>query len=179
MDLRVIATTNRDLAREVAEGRFREDLYYRLNVFPIALPPLRERPQDIPVLAEHFLKKHAARNGRAVRRIHPEAMALLQREPWRGNVRELENAIERALLLADGEELLPRHFVFDRVVHTGDRPCQAVAGTTVWEMERDLILKTLEELGGNRTHAAQRLGISIRTLRNKIREYRQAGYPVP
>jgi two-component system response regulator FlrC len=179
VDARVIATTNRDLGREVAEGRFREDLFYRINVFPIEIPPLRERRADIPLLVRHFVKKHALRHGKQIDHVQEDVLFLLSQESWRGNVREIENAVERAVLLAEGKELLPAHFAADGVARLGAKPVHGKAGNSVWEMERDLILKTLDEMGGNRTHAAGRLGISLRTLRNKIREYRDAGYPVP
>ncbi|RMH36107.1 MAG: sigma-54-dependent Fis family transcriptional regulator [Nitrospirae bacterium] len=171
VDIRVIATTNRSLIQEVQAGRFREDVYYRLSVVPITLPPLRERPEDIEVLAEHFVKQSCARNGRPMVKLTKEAVAYLTSRPWRGNVRELENVIERGVLLAQSGSLRPEHLTFETVAVTS-APDMTFSGT-VWEMERQLILKTLDRLGGNRTHAARALGISIRTLRNKLREYRQ------
>lgn len=179
LDIRVIATTNRPLWGEVEAGRFREDLYYRLNVFPIHLPPLRDRISDIPLLVAHFIAKGAVRNQREVTSISKEAILRLMGQEWRGNVRQLENVVERAVLLAGGGPIGEEHLLFE-----GGMPGRAIApvqhhaappagGTTLWEAERKLILETLEQVGGNRTHAARGLGISIRTLRNKLREYRE------
>lgn len=204
VDIRVIATTNRSLRSEVDRGRFREDLYYRLNVFPILLPPLRERRTDIPVLARHFVETAAARNGLPVPLLSEAASEAIAARPWKGNVRELENVVERAVLLASGGTIQPDHFQFDESQHTGvsqvamasggspadsrpawppapstgsDEATGASSGGSLWEMERELIFKTLAKVNGNRTHAAKVLGISIRTLRNKLREYRQQGEP--
>jgi len=183
IDIRVIATTNRSLRREVEAGRFREDLYYRLNVFPITVPPLRTRPGDIALLARHFVPTACTRNGLPIAPIAEEALAELATRPWRGNVRELENAVERAVLLARGTAIEPHHFQFEEIgvptpddaAETGGQqePILATASGSLWAMERDLIMNTLATVNGNRTHAAKRLGISIRTLRNKLREYRQ------
>jgi DNA-binding NtrC family response regulator len=180
VNIRVIATTNRSLRQEVEQGRFREDLYYRLNVFPITLPPLRERPRDIPVLAGHFVRATASRNGLAVPRLSEAALTVLLGRVWKGNVRELENAVERAVLLAGGQEIGPEHVTVEEQAMGMVGMSLASASTSVlqtngslWEMERDLIMQTLERVKGNRTHAAKALGISIRTLRNKLREYRQ------
>ncbi|MBI3803001.1 MAG: sigma-54-dependent Fis family transcriptional regulator [Nitrospirae bacterium] len=173
LDIRVIAATNRPLWEEVKAGRFREDLYYRLNVFPLRLPPLRQRIVDIPLLADHFIKKGSFKNGKAVLSISPEALSHLMRQEWRGNVREFENVIERAVLLCDQGVIRPDHLLFEEAFEPkAERP--ALRATTVWEAERGLILETLERVGGNRTHAARLLGISIRTLRNKLKEYRTA-----
>lgn len=183
VDIRVIATTNRPLRAEVDQGRFREDLYYRLNVFPILLPPLRERRADIPVLARHFASTAAVRNGLPVPVLSEAAVAILMDRPWKGNVRELENAVERALLMASGGTIEPDHFRLDEdgpSVTPVTPPVGPVDGSgsgSLWEMERDLIFKTLAGVKGNRTHAAKVLGISIRTLRNKLREYRQQSAP--
>ena len=185
IDIRVIATTNRSLRREVEVGRFREDLYYRLNVFPITVPPLRARPDDIALLARHFVPTACVRNGLPVASIADDAVAALTSRPWRGNVRELENAVERAVLLARGKAIEPRHFQFDdsapaiaasEPASTAPAAQDVQAGASsgsLWAMERNLIMTTLTTVNGNRTHAAKRLGISIRTLRNKLREYRQ------
>jgi len=171
VDVRVIVTTNRNLAQEVQAGRFREDVYYRLSVMPFTLPPLRDRPEDIQLLAEQFALRSFRRNHRSWQGISDEAMMYLKSRPWRGNVRELENVIERGVLLADNGSLQVEHFQFDEPTLTSG-PTHAPTGT-IWEMERDLILRTLEAHKGNRTHAAKTLGISIRTLRNKLREYRE------
>jgi len=187
LDIRVIATTNRPILQEVEAGRFREDLYYRLNVFPLQIPPLRDRIADIPLLAEHFSKKIAQRNHRDPLTISTEAIALLITRPWRGNVRELENTMERGYLLAgNSKTILPEHLgLLDPRVATGKEPISqngtlpASGKVTLWEAERDLILETLEKMDGNRTHAARRLGISIRTLRNKLKEYRSLSSSEP
>jgi len=176
VEARVVAITNRDLAEAVAAGSFREDLYFRVHVLPMVIPPLRERPGDIPLLANHFLARFNAQAGKNIRRFDDEALELLARHEWRGNVRELENRVERAVLLADGEVILPRQLGLTPRSEVRATPGQAVLfrpGTTVWEMERQLIMGTLSEVNQNRTRAAELLGISIRTLRNKLREYRQ------
>ncbi len=172
LDIRVIATTNRPLLEEVKAGRFREDLYYRLNVFPLQLPPLRHRLSDIPLLVQHFLQEGARKNRKPAHSVSPEALSLLTAQEWRGNVRELENVIERAVILAEEGTVTPEHLLFPGSTPTRTERT-STDGLTVWEAERNLILETLEQYGGNRTHAARALGISIRTLRNKIREYRQ------
>ncbi len=170
IDIRVIATTNRPLLEEVKAGRFREDLYYRLNVFPLQIPPLRERLSDIPFLVEHFIKLGAAKNKKPETMITPEALSVLKSMPWPGNVREFENIMERALLLSEGKAITPDHLLFpENSPEQGSNVSTDI--TTVWEAERSLILDTLNQVSGNRTHAARQLGISIRTLRNKLREY--------
>ncbi len=171
VDVRVLVTTNRNLAQEVQAGRFREDVYYRLSVMPFTLPPLRDRPEDIQLLAEFFAHRSLQRNHRTWNGISDEAMLYLKSRPWRGNVRELENVIERGVLLAGDGPIQVEHFQFEEPA-LGICSSQAPSGT-IWEMERDLILRTLEQHHGNRTHAARTLGISIRTLRNKLREYRE------
>jgi DNA-binding NtrC family response regulator len=194
VNIRVLATSNRDLSKAVKEGVFREDLLYRLNVVNLKLPALRERPADILTLAEHFVKKYAAANGVPERPLAAEARRRLQLHPWPGNVRELENAMHRAVLLATGPEIdveairLPDGqplavsaggSVSERAVQAADAITRAFVGKTVAEMEQALILDTLTHCLGNRTHAANILGISIRTLRNKLKEYGDAGVPVP
>ena len=239
VDIRLIATSNRDMEQAVKAGEFREDLYYRLNVINVRLPALRERPLDIPVIAEHFARKYAEVNGMPQRPLSPEALALLQAHHWRGNVRELENAMHRAVLLAhgatietsaimlSGQSMAPEGF---RAAPTlapplssgygghhgapyGSPPPQmaqphspglpggygrmsqpqpvpvtppgqvaqpsGMVGRTVADVERDLIIETLGHCLGNRTHAANILGISIRTLRNKLKQYSEEGVPVP
>jgi two-component system, response regulator FlrC len=193
VDIRVIATSNRDLAQAVREGTFREDLLYRLNVVNLRLPSLRERPSDVVLLAEHFAKKYAAANGVPERPLSTEARRRLQAHAWPGNVRELENAMHRAVLLADGPEIdegavrlpdgqplaPPAGGVAARAAQAADAAARAFVGRTVAEMEQELILHTLTHCLGNRTHAANILGISIRTLRNKLKEYSDAGVDVP
>ena len=176
IDVRVIATTNENLREAVEKGKFREDLFYRLNVIPITIMPLRERKEDIPALVEHFLSRNGTK-GTARREIaiSQEAQALLLKYDWKGNVRELENFIERAALVCEGDVIEPRHFFLDGTVKPRSESKDVPVGSTLREMERQLILKTLEEVGGNRTHAAKILGVSIRTLRNKLNEYRADG----
>jgi two-component system response regulator FlrC len=179
VNIRVIATTNRALYREVEQGRFREDLYYRLNVFPVTVPPLRERTIDIPLLARHFVSQSATRNGLTPPTLSDSACAHLQRLAWKGNVRELENVMERAVLLAGPGPILPEHCPPEQngaLPVLSVRPQQPANGS-LWEMERELIFKTLARVKENRTHAAKELGISIRTLRNKLREYREGERP--
>jgi len=177
VDIRIIATTNRVLRREVSAGRFREDLFYRVHVFPVTVPPLRHRTQDIPVLAAYFARASAARNGKAVAGLSPDAERLLASRHWNGNVRELENVMERAVLLATGDVILSDHLAFDeesgvRVAPSCTAEADAPTGS-IRAMERALILRTLARVEGNRTHAAKLLEISIRTLRNKLHLYRQ------
>src|SRR5712672_2852711 len=194
VDIRIIATSNRNLAEAVREGIFREDLLFRLNVVNLKIPPLRERPADVVELAQYFIKKYADANGVPVRPLSPEARRTLVLNRWPGNVRELENTIHRAVLLAIGEEigidgiLTPDGTRLDQaknppaVAHAtlaAETVTRALVGRTVAEVERDLILETLKHCLGNRTHAANILGISIRTLRNKLNEYSGDGVPVP
>ena len=183
VNIRVLATTNRSLYHEVTQGRFREDLFYRLNVFPVTVPPLRERVGDIPLLARHFLRVSAQRNGLTMPTLSERAIADLQCRPWKGNVRELENVMERAILVAGGAAVDVNHLLPSDGTVLAEMPSavsalQASPHGSLWEMERDLIFKTLARVKENRTHAAKELGISIRTLRNKLREYRGMGYPV-
>jgi DNA-binding NtrC family response regulator len=171
VNVRVIATTNRNITKYVSEGKFREDLYYRLNVFPITVPPLRERKEDIPPLVEYLLKKHA--KGMDVG-IDSEAISYLKERPWRGNVRELENLIARACILSNSSVI--------KLTHLTDIDCasESVAGSgSVKDMETKLILDALKSVKGNRTKAALILGITVRTLRNKIHEYKTMGIEVP
>lgn len=198
VNIRVIATSNRDLAHEVREGTFREDLLYRLNVVNLKLPPLRERPQDVEALAAHFAAKYCKANGLPARSLSQTAMGVLTRHHWPGNVRELENTLHRAVLLATGAEIteeairLPDGRKVADLIRAGSAsgPAERAAavaadtardlvGKTVAEVERDLILDTLDHCLGNRTHAANILGISIRTLRNKLKQYTDEGVAVP
>jgi two-component system response regulator FlrC len=181
IDIRLLATSNRDLEEDVRKGVFREDLYFRLNVVNLRIPALRERPRDIEPLAEHFAKKYAAANGVAYAGLSSLLREQLTRHNWRGNVRELENTMHRAILLSGGGEIGP-----DAVMLSTGKPengkagsvAGALVGRTVADVERDLILDTLQHCLGNRTHAATILGISIRTLRNKLQLYRQEGLAV-
>ena len=170
IDVRIIAISNVDLRKAVKEGKFREDLFYRVNVIPFTIPPLRDRKGDIPLLVEHFLKK--LNNGKECTKISEKAMSMLLGLDWKGNVRELENIIERARLLGEGEVILPEYLFLDDAETVEKRSIGIKAGYSVREMEKALISKTLEEVNNNRTHAAKMLGISIRTLRNKLQEYR-------
>jgi DNA-binding NtrC family response regulator len=170
VDVRVIAATNVDPADAVQRGKLREDLYYRLNVFAIALPPLRDRREDLPLLVQAFLSEFNHRNNRSVLAVSQEAMRILENYQWPGNVRELRNVIERATILAEGEFIEPRHLP-PTLVETpqSSLPTLAIApGTTVEEAERRLILMTLEHTRDNKTRAAQILGISLKTLHNKL-----------
>ncbi|HYR44844.1 MAG TPA: sigma-54 dependent transcriptional regulator, partial [Terriglobia bacterium] len=165
--VRVIATTNKDLRKLIARGQFREDLFFRLNVVPLRIPPLRDRKDDIAALTGHFMKKYG---GTAVGRPDDESIELLQRYGWPGNVRELENIIHRSFALRGRLKITPAD-LFDQSVETPESG-SLQAGQSVGEMERKLIMTTLDQTNGNRTHAARLLGISLRTLRNKLREYR-------
>jgi len=174
VDTRIISATNRDLEDEIAAGRFREDLYYRLNVVAITVPPLRDRSVDIPLLADYFLKSYAKKNHRSIKGIQPRAMDILLRHSWPGNVRELENVIERAVIMARGDTVMPDNLptaLGDQ--HTEPSPTEPVlaSGRSLKEVEREMILKTLEVMGGNRTRTAKVLGISRRTLQLKLKEY--------
>ena len=179
IDTRILATTNVELKKAVSEHKFREDLYYRLNVIPVVIPPLRERKNDIPSLTKYFMEKHNLKNGKRISKISDEAVALAMENSWRGNIRELENTIERAVLLCEGDVILPNHLFLDGGDEGERGEASIKAGLTMKEMERELIFKTLEKMDGNRTHAARSLGISIRTLRNKLGEYKSQGVSIP
>lgn len=174
VDIRVIAATNKKLEEEIAHGRFREDLYYRLNVVKLNVPPLRERQDDIPVLADYFLKIYAEKNHRLIKGYSPRAMDLLMRHNWPGNVRELENVIERAVILLREDLVTPKEFPA-AIQEIGPAAYETIIdmtpGKSLKDMERQMILRTLEETAGNRTHAAGILGISRRTLQLKLKEY--------
>jgi two-component system response regulator AtoC len=172
VDVRVVAATNRDLQADVASGRFRADLFYRINVVAIALPPLRSRPEDIPDLVQHFMARGAARLGTPASGISPSAMRVLAEHSWPGNVRELENAIERALVLSEGGRIEVSHLpnlAAPRDDTASDDTLSIKIKTS--ELERSLIQRALERTRGNRTHAARLLELSHRALLYKIREY--------
>ena len=173
VDVRVIATTNRSLKALVGEGRFRADLYYRLNVVPLSVPPLRERREDIADLAKFFVLKYTPKSAQKQVSISSELLARLEAHDWPGNIRELENFIRGALALSAGSVLGPDSLQESAPAEaaSGVAPGAPAAGTSMREMERQLLEKTLESTGGNRTRAAMMLGISLRTIRNKIREY--------
>ena len=194
VNIRLIATSNRDLEDSVKKGDFREDLYFRLNVFNLRMPALRERPGDIVPLAEHFIRKYAEANGVSAKAMTPQAVERLKGHHWKGNVRELENTMHRAVLLANGPMIELDNIMLTNAraepavvppaataqagrAATGDRA--PLVGRTVADVERDLIIDTLQHTLGNRTHAANILGISIRTLRNKLKQYSQEGVPIP
>ncbi len=203
IDIRLLATSNRDLEEAVRDGSFREDLYFRLNVVTITLPALRDRPQDIGPLAEHFVAKYANANGVATPELSPEVRELLRNHAWRGNVRELENTMHRAVLLSQDNVIVPDSLLLtgaslgpngaDDAAQpaNGSDPAavpqqdaggtgpRGLVGNTVAHVERDLIIDTLQHCLGNRTHAANILGISIRTLRNKLKLYSQDGVAIP
>ena len=194
VNIRIIATSNRDLQSEARAGRFREDLFYRLNVVNLQLPALRERPADILALADHFAERYAKANGLPPKAFSAEARSFLTRHQWAGNVRELENTMHRAVLLSTGNEIdvgairlpdgtrieqTPLGGVAQKAAAAADAASRAFVGKTVAEVEQDLILQTLDHCFGNRTHAANILGISIRTLRNKLKEYGEQGVSIP
>ena len=170
IDVRVIATTNRNLREAIDEGEFRDDLYFRLNVIPILIPPLRNRKEDISLLIEYFIKKHSSKNRKNVTGMAKDALLMLTDYYWRGNVRELENVIERAVLLCKGNLITQEYLFMEAIVEEINSSVKA--GVTVREMEKKLIFNTLEQVNGNRTKAAELLGVSIRTLRNKLNEYK-------
>ncbi len=205
VDVRIIATSNRNLEESVQKGEFREDLYFRLNVVTIPLPALRERPSDIVPLAQFFADKYADANGVDKKQIGKSGQDKLSGYAWRGNIRELENTIHRAILMAMGDEIEADDIAIQGEAFTSTAPAEAAAnapdpagvssagganiqnpgavesmiGRTIADVERDMILNTLDHTLGNRTHAAQILGISIRTLRNKLNQYKEDGVDIP
>ena len=175
VDVRVVAATNLDLTAEVARGRFREDLFYRLNVVAVELPPLRDRRSDIPDLATFFLDRCARDNGRPIEALAPETIDLLMAYDWPGNVRELENAIERAVVMAPGPLIEPRHLPASvRPSHRLDGGAPLIPGATLAAIERHAILETLRATGGSTSKAADILGISVRTVQYRLHEYQAA-----
>jgi DNA-binding NtrC family response regulator len=171
VDVRVLAATNRDLKQRIAEGKFREDLFYRLNVVSIEIPPLRDRATDIPQLATFFLKKYAQENGKTIEEISPPALDALMHHAWPGNVRELENVIERAVVLGDGSKIEPRHLPSTLAPTTEPKGPPAIPGASIYDLERYAILRTLEAMGGSTSRAATVLGISARKIQYKLHEY--------
>lgn len=169
VNVRVISATNKPLAKEVEKGNFREDLFYRLNVITINMPPLRDRDGDLPLLVRHFLQKYSQKTSTPEKRITSEAMRMLSNYHWPGNVRELENAVERAIVLAGDRDLSPEELIIPRVV-------KAPGGSrSLREHEREYVLRTLEEMGGNKTKTAAALGVSLRWLHYKLAEWKEAG----
>ncbi len=198
VNIRILATSNRNLNQAVREGVFREDLLYRLNVVNLALPSLRQRPDDILALAKHFVTKYSKANSVMERPLANETERLLQNNSWPGNVRELENTIHRAVLIATGDMINPEAIMMPdgqgygemsispaqdgiarQAAMTAEAVTRSLVGTKLADVERDLILDTLDHCLGNRTHAANILGISIRTLRNKLRQYNEEGLEIP
>ena len=174
VDVRVIATTNRDIRQAVKGGEFREDLFYRLNVIPLHIPPLRARMDDIPLLAKHFIAKFNAVDGKAVKGLTDAALQTLMRMSWEGNVREFENVMERAVLLCGGDCIDEQTLLLTEAPRCREVPVfSPMPAASLREMEKSMILQTLDQTNGNRTHAAEILGISVRTLRNKLSEYRK------
>ncbi len=173
VDVRVIAATHRDLHKEVREGRFREDLFYRLNVITLRTPPLAQRREDIPALAQHFLEHYAMRSRKAIRGFTDRALRVLLNADWPGNVRQLENTVERAVVMCQGHEVEPRHLPRDVMVHartSDDAP--PIPGSSMAEVEKYAILKTLEHVRGSTSKAAEMLGISPRKIQYRLAEYR-------
>ena len=173
VDVRLLAATHKNLEEMIAEGTFRQDLYFRLSVVPVALPPLSERATDIPELANYFLSRFAEKNRKDIKDFHPEALNLLMQYEWPGNIRELENTIERAVILCLAEQItpqdLPPHLLSDEVRELQESNSQD--GFTLRDMEREVIRSTLEKTGHNKSQAAKQLGVARQTLLNKIKEY--------
>jgi DNA-binding NtrC family response regulator len=203
VDVRVLATTNRNLEQSVEKGEFRQDLFYRLNVIPLRLPPLAQRGEDVLLLADFFIRRHAKEYGLGVLQFSDEARDWLMAHDWPGNVRELQNLMERAVLLAGAGPIRLVHFLMDGQEWSPDLPedpdAEPAASSgaqplpresamapdadgripTIQEMEMHLIIKSLDKTAGNRTKASELLGISVRTLRNKLGEYRKIGLDIP
>ena len=173
VDVRVIATTNRDLEQEIEKGNFRQDLYFRLNVIPVIVPPLRERREDIPVLAEYFLEKFKSGMDTPLKEISKEAIDILVQYDWPGNVREIKNLIHRCTVMIDSEVLMPVHFENMLNMQKPKKSNEISVGQTIEDVERELIYKTLEKTGGNKTRAAEILDVTPRTLRNKLSRYKE------
>ncbi len=181
VDVRILATSNRNMQQEIQNKTFREDLYFRLNVVSVAIPSLKERKDDILPLSEYFIKKYSEMNDISVKPLSKEAQDMLLAYGWQGNVRELENTIHRAVLLSVGDEIEPSSIMLmgqEEALNSSEEESSLV-GKTVAAVEKDLIISTLKHTFGNRTHAANILGISIRTLRNKLNQYAQEGSDIP
>ncbi len=173
VDVRLLAATNKDMAKEVTEGRFRKDLYYRINVIQIDIPPLRDRRDDIPLLTDYFLIHYAQKNNKNIKGVSPEVMKLLKDYNWPGNVRELENTIERAVVLSKKNVIETEHLP-SSLTHSGETTSphlQLRVGTPLKDVEKEVILKTLELTGGNKTDAAKLLGVSTRKIEYKVKEW--------
>ncbi len=193
IDVRIIATTNADLKKSTEEKKFREDLFYRLNVIPIHIPPLRDRKGDVVLLGDYFLKKYSRINGKKKPVISPEAFRILEDYSWPGNVRELEHVIERSVLICDGDVIFPEHLYLENPIRYVPKETPAEGGTepdlsvqaatgepvTLKEMEKTMIFDALRRVKGNRTQASKILGISVRTMRNKLQEYESEGEAIP
>ncbi len=178
-DVRIIATSNRNLAEEIQARRFREDLFFRLNVIPLTIPPLRQRKEDISLLANHFCQNFCAENGKPVMTINETALTNLMRLSWPGNVRQLQNVIERAVIMSTGTELDDAILGLADEIDSAAGESELTEEMTLKDMERELILRKLKKTSGNRTRAATELGISVRTLRNKLNLYREFGVEIP
>jgi DNA-binding NtrC family response regulator len=176
VDVRIIAASNRDLKQRIAEGLFREDLYYRLNVVTLEIPPLRERASDIPELAMFFVRRYAQENGKRIEGLSDEVLSALSGHAWPGNVRELENVIERAVVLCDGARIELRHLPSSLNASAQDQgAAPRIPGTTIYDLERFAILRTLESCKGSTSKAATILGISPRKIQYKLHEYASSG----
>ncbi len=174
VDVRLVVATHKDLTKMVEEGSFRQDLFFRLSVVPIELPPLRDRSEDIPPLADFFLHRYARKNKKDIKGFHPQALILLTRYRWPGNIRELENSIERAVILCLGEQISPKELppqMLSTDFQITDTSVASLSGLTLKKVEKEAIRATLEQTDGNRSHSAKLLGIARQTLINKIREY--------
>ncbi|MCR4320159.1 MAG: sigma 54-interacting transcriptional regulator, partial [Candidatus Brocadiaceae bacterium] len=178
IDVRIVATTNRNLMNEIRKGTFREDLFYRLNVVPIYLPTLRERREEIPLLVDYYLRKYSLENNAVAKSIDKEAMDYLCQYNWPGNIRELKNIIQRAVVMGSHESLQLEQFnclfTHQDVERSGNT---STAGKAIEDVERDMIYSTLEKTGGNKTKAAELLKITTRTLRNKLHKYNAESKP--
>jgi DNA-binding NtrC family response regulator len=173
VDVRVVATTNIRIEDQVREGKFRKDLYYRLNVIPLRIPPLRERASDITPLALFFLEKYSSENGSFVNAFAPDALRKLKEHSWPGNVRELQNVVQRAVLISESPTISQDNIILDMDEQDTGAGSE-LALMPLSELEKMMIHKALSTYDGNRTKAAEILGISVRTLRNKLHEYRQS-----